>query len=99
MPPAGTGEEFQQPPRVESALRFQLTPQVCALTDHHGGEGHSPGELALDELGHEGGEASEQRRQVDLRQHHQQVDGAAQGSQGDPGKTWGETETQGRRLK
>ena len=58
------------------------------LTYHHGGEGDGLTELSLDELGHEGGEAGEQRRQVDLRQNHQQEDGTLQRPQSDPRKTW-----------
>lgn len=57
-------------------------------TYHHGGEGDGLAELPLDELGHEGGEAGEQRRQVDLRQSHQQVDGTPQRPQSDTRKAW-----------
>lgn len=46
-------------------------------------------ELSLYELGHEGGEASQQRRLVDLGQNHQQVDRAAQRSQSNARETWG----------
>lgn len=60
---------------------------VCTLTYHHGGKGDSLAELSLNELCHKGGEAGQQRRQVDLRQNHQQVDGAPQCSQSNTRKT------------
>lgn len=76
-----------------------------SLTDHHVGEGGGLGELALYELGHEGGKAGYHSCQVDLCQHHQQVDGVSQGPQGDTGETWEregegkERETRGRRKR
>lgn len=63
------------------------TPAGRGLTDHQRGEGGGLAELSLDELGHEGGEAGEHGRQVDLGQDHQQVDGAAQGPQSGARKT------------
>lgn len=60
---------------------------MCALTYHHDGVRDSLAELPLDELSHEGGEAGQQRRQVDLRQNNEQVDGAPQRPQSDTRKT------------
>lgn len=39
---------------------------LSSLTNHHGGKGHGLAELPLNELGHEGGEACQQRSLVDL---------------------------------
>lgn len=58
-----------------------------SLTDHHGGKGDSLAELPLDELGHEGGEACQQCRLVDLGHDYQQVDGALQRSESNTRKT------------
>lgn len=60
---------------------------MCTLTYHHGGKGDSLAELSLNELGHKGGEASQQRCLVDLGQNYQQVDGASHRLQGNTRKT------------
>ena len=55
------------------------------------GIGCCDGELALQELGQEGGHACHHGRHAHLGQDHQQEDGVAQGPQHDPGKDcWGE---------
>lgn len=63
------------------------SPSQQPLTYHQRGKGDGLAELSFYELGHESGEASQQRRLVDLGQNHQQVDGAAQRSQSDARKT------------
>lgn len=63
------------------------SPSHKPLTYHQGGKGDGLAELSLYELGHEGGEAGQQRRLVDLGQNHQQVDRAAQRSQSNARKT------------
>lgn len=68
-------------------LCYELHRPVCTLTYHHGGKGDSLAELSLNELGHKSGEAGQQRRQIDLGQNHQQIDGAPQRSQSDTRKT------------
>ncbi len=71
---------------ITSVILFGL---VGTFTYHHIGKGHTLVELFLNELCHEGGKAGQQRRQVDLRQNHQQVDGAPQRPQSDTRETLG----------
>lgn len=68
-------------------LNPQTQRPMSILTNHYVGKGDGLVELSLYELGHEGSEAREQRRQVDLRQNHQQVDGTPQCPQSDTRKT------------
>lgn len=49
--------------------------KIYCITNHHARQGDGLAELFLYELGHEGGEASQQRCLVNLSQDHQQIDG------------------------
>lgn len=74
-------------PALSTGDGLTQTAVLVRPTYHHVGERHRLSELLLDELGHEGGETRQQRRQVHLGQNHQQVDGSPQSPHGDNWKT------------